>query len=119
MLVEAFAKELAPYERSKGTLEFPLSEPVPFRLIERSRVPGPATHDGRRRYGPAQRRTGRTGRWDPPHLRRASQRVREDAHGTPCFFVEQGRGCFAMFSEHRRDDGRLSLSVPAADGLRR
>ena len=34
-LVEAFAKELAPYERSKGTLKFPLSEPVPVRLIER------------------------------------------------------------------------------------
>ena len=35
VLVEAFAKELAPYERSKGTLKFPLSEPVPVRLIER------------------------------------------------------------------------------------
>ena len=34
-LVEAFAKELSPYERSKGTLKFPLSEPVPVRLIER------------------------------------------------------------------------------------
>src|SRR6187455_2297224 len=34
-LVAAFAKELAPYERSKGTLKFPLSEPVPVRLIER------------------------------------------------------------------------------------
>ena len=34
-LVEAFAKELAPYERSKGTIKFPLSEPVPVRLIER------------------------------------------------------------------------------------
>ena len=27
-LVEAFAKELSPYERSKGTLRFPLSEPA-------------------------------------------------------------------------------------------
>src|SRR3954464_11769971 len=34
-LVEAFATELAPYERSKGTLKFPLSEPVPVRLIAR------------------------------------------------------------------------------------
>ena len=39
------------------------------------------------------------------------------SHGTPCFFVEQGKGCFAMFSEHHRDDGRLSLWVPVADGL--
>jgi uncharacterized protein YdhG (YjbR/CyaY superfamily) len=34
-LVEAFARELASYERTKGTLKFPLSEPVPVRLIER------------------------------------------------------------------------------------
>src|SRR5947207_2758617 len=39
------------------------------------------------------------------------------SHGTPCFFVEQGKGCFAMVSEHHRDDGRLSLWVPVADGL--
>jgi uncharacterized protein YdhG (YjbR/CyaY superfamily) len=59
-LVEAFAKELAPYERSKGTLRLPLSEPVPVRLIER---------------------------------------------------IAKFR-----FSEHHRDDGRLSLWVPVADG---
>jgi uncharacterized protein YdhG (YjbR/CyaY superfamily) len=34
-LVEAFTDELAPYEISKGTIRFPLSEPVPVRLIER------------------------------------------------------------------------------------
>src|SRR3954466_11810253 len=34
-LAAAFAKELAPYERRKGTIKFPLSEPVPVRLIER------------------------------------------------------------------------------------
>lgn len=34
-LVAAFKKELAPYERAKGTIRFPLSEPVPARLIER------------------------------------------------------------------------------------
>lgn len=34
-LVAAFEKELAPYERSKGTIRFPLSEPVPAALIER------------------------------------------------------------------------------------
>lgn len=34
-LVAAFAKELAPYEVSKGTIRFPLSEPVPERLITR------------------------------------------------------------------------------------
>jgi len=31
----AFAGELAPYELSKGTIRFPLDEPVPEALIER------------------------------------------------------------------------------------
>jgi len=34
-LVEAFKDELAPYQVSKGTIRFPLSEPVPVKLIER------------------------------------------------------------------------------------
>ena len=34
-LVPAFKRELAPYEISKGTIRFPLSEPVPLKLIER------------------------------------------------------------------------------------
>ena len=34
-LVAAFKEELEPYEVSKGTIRFPLSEPVPGKLIER------------------------------------------------------------------------------------
>ena len=34
-LVAAFKDALQPYEISKGTIRFPLSEPVPVRLIER------------------------------------------------------------------------------------
>jgi uncharacterized protein YdhG (YjbR/CyaY superfamily) len=34
-LVEAFKDELAPYEVRKGTIRFPLSQPVPIGLIER------------------------------------------------------------------------------------
>jgi uncharacterized protein YdhG (YjbR/CyaY superfamily) len=34
-LVAAFQDALAPYEISKGTIRFPLSEPVPVKLIER------------------------------------------------------------------------------------
>ena len=34
-LVEAFKDELAPYEVSKGTIRFPLSKPVPVKLLER------------------------------------------------------------------------------------
>ena len=34
-VVAALGDELAPYELSKGTIRFPLSEPVPVRLITR------------------------------------------------------------------------------------
>jgi uncharacterized protein YdhG (YjbR/CyaY superfamily) len=33
-LVKEFKEELAPYEVSKGTIRFPLSDPVPAKLIE-------------------------------------------------------------------------------------
>ena len=33
-LVAAFKDDLAPYEVNKGTIRFPLSEPVPVKLIE-------------------------------------------------------------------------------------
>src|SRR3989442_15989892 len=33
-LVSAFKDDLAPYEVNKGTIRFPLSEPVPVKLIE-------------------------------------------------------------------------------------
>ena len=117
-LVEAFAKELAPYERSKGTLKFPLSAPVPVRLIERIakfRSKQLAARDGT----PGKRKAGREGQLD--RLRRLCAGLpsafEKASHGTPCFFVEPGKGCFAMFSEHHRDDGRESLWVPVAEGL--
>jgi uncharacterized protein YdhG (YjbR/CyaY superfamily) len=34
-LVAEFKEDLAPYEFTKGTIRFPLSEPVPVKLIER------------------------------------------------------------------------------------
>lgn len=34
-LVEAFKSELAPYKISKGTIRFPLSDPIPAKLIQR------------------------------------------------------------------------------------
>ncbi len=33
-LVKAFKDELAPYEVNKGTIRFPISKPVPVKLIE-------------------------------------------------------------------------------------
>jgi uncharacterized protein YdhG (YjbR/CyaY superfamily) len=34
-VVAAFREELAPYDVDKGTIRFPLSEPVPVKLVER------------------------------------------------------------------------------------
>ena len=34
-VIAAFKRELAPYKVNKGTIQFPLSEPVPVDLIER------------------------------------------------------------------------------------
>jgi uncharacterized protein YdhG (YjbR/CyaY superfamily) len=34
LVVAAFKDDLAPYEVNKGTIRFPLSEPVPVKLIE-------------------------------------------------------------------------------------
>ena len=32
---EAFQRELSPYKRAKGSVQFPLDEPVPFDLVEK------------------------------------------------------------------------------------
>ncbi len=32
--IQAFEKELSPYETSKGTVRFPLGQPIPYNLIE-------------------------------------------------------------------------------------
>lgn len=32
--IEAFKKELAPFEQSKGTIQFPLDKPIPFDLVK-------------------------------------------------------------------------------------
>jgi uncharacterized protein YdhG (YjbR/CyaY superfamily) len=34
-LIAAFKSELAPYKINKGTIRFPLSDPIPAKLIER------------------------------------------------------------------------------------
>ena len=33
--IEAFKKDLSPYESSKGAVQFPLNKPVPYRLIKK------------------------------------------------------------------------------------
>lgn len=33
--IEVFAKELSVYKTSKGTIQFPLSKPIPYELVEK------------------------------------------------------------------------------------
>jgi len=33
--IEAFAEEIAPYKHAKGTIQFPLDQPIPYDLIRR------------------------------------------------------------------------------------
>lgn len=116
-LAAEFAKELAPYERSKGTIKFPLSEPVPVRLIER--IAKFRAQQVSTRHGTGAKRKGGK-ESQPDRVRRLCASLpsafEKTSHGSPCFFVEQGKGCFAMLAEHHRDDGRMALWVPVREG---
>jgi uncharacterized protein YdhG (YjbR/CyaY superfamily) len=117
-LVAAFTRELAPYERRKGTLRMPLSEPVPVRLIERIarfRAEQIAARDS----GKGGRRKGRDAQLE--RVRRLCAKLptvfEKISHGTPTFFVEKGKSVFAMFADNHHQDGHLALWVPVKDGL--
>ena len=117
-LVAAFERELAPYERSKGTIRMPLSEPVPANLIERiarfraEQLTARETPQGGRRKGRAAQLE---------RVRRICAKLPSVAeklsHGTPSFFVEKDKGVFAMFADNHHEDGHLALWVPVPDGL--
>ena len=58
-LVTAFKDDLAPYKVNKGTIRFPLSQPVPVKLIERIArflAKEAATRARAKRAGPKKRR---------------------------------------------------------------
>jgi uncharacterized protein YdhG (YjbR/CyaY superfamily) len=117
-LVAAFTRELAPYERSKGTIRFPLSEPVPVKLIERiARVR--AKQITARDTGKGGRRSGRDKQLERVRrlcttLPSVSEKL---SHGTPTFFVEKDKGVFAMFADNHHQDGHLAVWVPVREGL--
>jgi uncharacterized protein YdhG (YjbR/CyaY superfamily) len=116
-LVAAFKKELAPYERSKGTLRLPLDAPVPDKLIERI-----ARFHANRITSRDKRGGGRKGRdAQLARIRRMCAKLPSMAeklsHGTPTFFVERNKGVFAMFSDHHHEDGGFALWVPVKEGL--
>ena len=122
-LLAAFKDDLARYEVSKGTIRFPLSEPVPVQLIERIvkfRAKEVAESDKPR---PAARKKG-----EPRRVETQLERVRRIcgampgvseklSHGAPAFFVEKDKGMFTMFADNHHSDGRLAVWLPAPPGL--
>jgi uncharacterized protein YdhG (YjbR/CyaY superfamily) len=117
-IAAAFKNELAGYKLSKGTVRFPLTDPVPVRLIERiakfrakqlaARVKGKGA--------------GKKGSQD--HLERVRRICakmptvfEKVSHGEPTFFVQKDKGVFAMFAENHHHDGHIALWLPAQPGL--
>ncbi|HJU42140.1 MAG TPA: DUF1801 domain-containing protein [Vicinamibacterales bacterium] len=117
-LVAAFRDELAGYQRTKATIGFPLSEPVPVQLIERI-ARFRADQLTKRDRGKGARTTGRRAQLE--RVRRfcaALPGISEKlSHGAPSFFVEKDKGVFAMFVDNHHDDGHLAVWLPVAEGL--
>ena len=118
LLVAAFKKELAGYQISKGTIRFPLSEPVPVKLIERI-AKFRAAQLKMREKGKGSRKDGREAQL--LRVRRICATMPSVAeklsHGAPTFFVEQDKGVFAVFANNHHEDGHLAVWVPAPAGL--
>ena len=117
-LAAAFSRELEPYERSKGGIRFPLSDPVPVKLIERI-ARFRAEQLTQRDKGKGRQKKGRVAQLE--RVRRIcaampsmSEKV---SHGAPTFFVRKDQGVFAMFADDHHADGRLALWLPVPDGL--
>jgi uncharacterized protein YdhG (YjbR/CyaY superfamily) len=117
-LVAAFKDELAGLERSKGTVRFPLSDPVPVHLIERIAK--------FRKQQLTMREKGKGG--GKKGRQKQLERVRQIcatmasvseklSHGAPTFFVEKDKGVFTMFVDNHHEDGRLAVWLPAPPGL--
>jgi uncharacterized protein YdhG (YjbR/CyaY superfamily) len=116
-VVAALKDELAPYEVSKGTIRFPLSEPVPVNLIERiakfraKQLTMPERAKGR--STPRKTQLERVRR-----ICGAMPSVTEKlSHGAPTFFVEKDKGVFTMFVDNHHQDGHLAVWLPAPPGL--
>jgi uncharacterized protein YdhG (YjbR/CyaY superfamily) len=117
-LVAAFKDELTRYELSKGTIRFPLSEPVPVTLIERI-AKFRAEQLMMREKGKGAGRKGREAQLD--RVRRICAKMpsvsEKLSHGTPTFFVEKDKGVFTMFVDNHHGDGHLAVWLPAPAGL--
>jgi uncharacterized protein YdhG (YjbR/CyaY superfamily) len=119
-LVAAFTDELAGYKRSKGTIRFPLSEPVPVTLI--ARIARFRAKEVAERDKPRKRISrGRAPETQLERVRRICGTMpsvfEKLSHGTPTFFVEKDKGVFTMFADNHHSDGRMAVWVPAPAGL--
>jgi uncharacterized protein YdhG (YjbR/CyaY superfamily) len=115
-LVAEFKDELARYELSKGTIRFPLTEPVPEKLIERIakfRAMQLTVRDKGARGTRRETQLERIRRICST-LPSVSEKI---SHGTPTFFVEKDKGVFTMFAEDHDGDGRLAIWLPVPSGL--
>jgi uncharacterized protein YdhG (YjbR/CyaY superfamily) len=115
-LVAEFEKELSPYKRSKGTIRFPLSEPVPVDLIERIAKfrakqliirDKPKGMKGRKAQLERVRRICAT-------MPSVSEKL---SHGAPTFFVKKDKGVFTTFVDNHHEDGHLAVWLPARPGM--
>jgi uncharacterized protein YdhG (YjbR/CyaY superfamily) len=112
-VVSTFKKDLAAYELTKGTIRFPLSEPVPVKLIagiaklRAKDVGSPGRSSARKTQLERVRRMCSA-------LPSASEKV---SHGAPTFFVEKDAGVFAVFADSHHGDGHLAVWLPAPPGL--
>jgi len=117
-LVAAFKNELTNYELSKGTIRFPLSEPVPVNLIERL-AKFRAQQLTTRQRGKGARKKGRETQLE--RVRRICATMpsvsEKLSHGAPTFFVEKDKGVFTMFVDNHHEDGHLALWLPVPAGL--
>jgi len=117
-LVDAFKDALAPYEVSKGTIRFPLSEPVPDKLIERI---AKFRADHAAKQNRVINKKGRRRETQLERVRRICASMPSVAeklsHGTPTFFVQKDKGVFAMLAENHHEDGRVAVWLPARAGL--
>jgi uncharacterized protein YdhG (YjbR/CyaY superfamily) len=123
-LVAAFKEELSHYKLSKGTIRFPLSEPVPVALIARIakfRAKEVAERDKPRKATSRKKGQIRMPETQLERVRRicgAMPSVSEKiSHGAPTFFVEKDKGVFVMFADNHHSDGRMAVWVPAPPGM--
>jgi uncharacterized protein YdhG (YjbR/CyaY superfamily) len=119
-LVAAFKDELASCELSKGTIRFPLDEPVPEKLIERI-ARFRAKQLSERDKGKGSHKTGREAQLK--RVRRICATMpsvwEKLSHGAPTFFVRKDKGVFTMFADNHLRLPLTPFSAPREDPPRR